>query len=234
MKPLIGITTLIDEEGKSWIKSDYIDMVKYAGGIPIILPINHNLRDIEKIVSELDGFILSGGPDVDPKVYNEEKMDCCGNVIEIRDSFEIPLLLEIYKQKKSFLGICRGFQVMNVVFGGSLYQDIPTQYPSNIIHSQDKPYSNGVHNVEVFGQLEELFAKKKIIVNSHHHQGVKKLASNFIVLGKSEDGIIEAAMINDYPFGLGVQWHPEMLGKDNLESGELFKKFIESCKERYE
>ena len=231
MKSFIGITPLIDKEKESfWMLPAYMEMVSLAGGIPCMLPPINNLKDIESLVDKFDGFIIAGGPDVNPKIYNEEKMDFCGEIIVERDELEVPLLVEILKYKKPILGVCRGFQLMNSLLGGSLYQDIPTQFKSNVNHRQDKPYINPIHRVHASGLLAEIIGKNSLMVNSCHHQGIKILSDKLETVGKSDDGLVEAAIIKDYPFGLGVQWHPEMLYKKDAPSVAIFKAFIASCK----
>ena len=141
MKPIIGITPLYDEKMDSyWLIPGYVDMVKYAGGIPLILTFTDNIKDVSAIVDKLDGFIIAGGPDVNPMIYGEEKLDICGDVSLKRDELELQVIIEAMKKNKPIFGICRGFQLMNSFLGGSLYQDIVTQFESNVNHRQEKPY----------------------------------------------------------------------------------------------
>lgn len=231
MKPFIGITPLIDKEKESyWMLPAYMEMVSLAGGIPCMLPSTNNLKDIDSLVDKFDGFIIAGGPDVNPRIYNEEKLDCCGEVVIERDELEVPLLVEIMKRNKPVLCICRGFQLLNSILGGSLYQDIPSQFKSEVNHRQDRPYTNSIHSVSISGLLKEITGKDLLMVNSCHHQGVKVLSNKLEEVGKSDDGLVEAFVIKDYPFGLGVQWHPEMLNKNDQDSVAIFKAFIASCK----
>ena len=231
VKPLIGIVPLIDEKMDSyWMHPAYMDMVSYAGGIPFMLPSTNDLKVISEIVDKLDGFILAGGPDVNPRIYNEEKKDICGDIVVKRDELEIPLLIEVLKEKKPILGVCRGFQLMNAVLGGSLYQDIPTEFIGNVNHRQEKPYNDPCHNVNISGALVSVVNSDKIMVNSCHHQGIKDLSKHLEVVGRSDDGLIEAVSIKDYSFGLGIQWHPEMLGNKDLASVAIFKAFVNACK----
>ena len=233
MKPLIGIVPLVDEKMDSyWMHPAYMDMVSFAGGIPVMLPSTNDLKNISEIVSRLDGFILAGGPDVNPMIYKESKKDFCGDIVVKRDELEVPLLVEVIKEKKPVLGICRGFQLMNAVLGGTLYQDIPTEFISNVNHRQEKPYDNPCHSVNVSGLLASITESQCLMVNSCHHQGIKDLSSHLDVIGRSDDGLIEAVSIKDYPFGLGVQWHPEMLTKKDVASVSIFKAFVNACKNK--
>lgn len=231
MKPIIGITPLYDEKMDSyWLIPGYVDMVKYAGGIPLILTFTDNIKDVSAIVDKLDGFIIAGGPDVNPMIYGEEKLDICGDVSLKRDELELQVIIEAMKKNKPILGICRGFQLMNSFLGGSLYQDIVTQFESNVNHRQEKPYIKPCHNINVSGILKEITGKDSIMVNSCHHQGVKKLADCLEAVGYSDDSLVEAFVIKDYPFGMGVQWHPEMLYKEDEDSVLIFKAFVAACK----
>ena len=231
MKPMIGITALVDEKMDSyWMLPAYMDMVKYAGGIPVMLSVFDDLKIIEELVGRLDGFIIAGGQDINPFIYNENIDEKCGELCSKRDSVEVPLLLEIIKAKKPLLGICRGFQLMNSLLGGSLYQDINSMIETNVNHRQDKPYDRPNHSVNVAGVLKDIVGTDKIMVNSCHHQAVKDVSKYVDVVAVSEDGIVEGISIKDYFFGLGVQWHPEMLNKKDEASVKIFKAFINSCK----
>ncbi len=231
MKPIIGITPLYDKDMDSyWMMPAYIDMVKYAGGIPVILPFTNNLKDVSRIIDKLDGFIITGGPDVNPLIYKEEKMDVCGENLDIRDELEVAVIIEAMKKNKPLLGICRGFQLINAFLGGSLYQDIPSQFESNVNHRQEKPYSNASHSVKVSGYLRDITNVDSLMVNSCHHQGIKVLSKELEAVGFSDDGLVEAFVIKDYKFGLGVQWHPEMLNKADNPSVDIFRSFVDACK----
>ena len=205
MKPIIGITPLYDEKMESyWLLPEYVEMVKYAGGIPVILSFTDNIKDVSRIVDRLDGFIISGGPDVNPMIYGEGKLDVCGDLSEKRDELEIQVIIEAMKQNKPLFGICRGFQLINSFLGGSLYQDLNTQFKKEVNHRQEKPYLNPSHSVNVSGLLKDITGKDLLMVNSCHHQGVKQLADCLDVVAYSDDSLVEAFVIKDYPFGLGV------------------------------
>ena len=230
MKPIIGITPLYDEKMDSyWLIPAYVDMVKYAGGIPVILTFTDNLKDVSSIVDKLDGFIITGGPDINPMIYGEEKMNVCGELALRRDELEVQVIIEAMKKNKPLLGVCRGFQLMNSFLGGSLYQDLVSQFVGNVNHRQERPYSNPSHNVNISGLLKEITGKDSLMVNSCHHQGVKKLANCLEAVAYSDDSLVEAFVIKDYSFGMGVQWHPEMLNKEDEASVLIFKAFVSSC-----
>ncbi|MCF0149647.1 MAG: gamma-glutamyl-gamma-aminobutyrate hydrolase family protein [Clostridium sp.] len=234
-KPIIAVTALFDDKKESiWMLQEYLDSIIEAGGIPVILPLIDNREDIRSLVSIYDGFLLTGGQDINPKIYNEEKAEYCGYINEERDTMEGILISEVLKADKPILAICRGFQLLNSCLGGSLYQDISIEKNSESgeLHKQGKPYKEPVHkiNIKEDSLLFEIINKNEIEVNSIHHQAIKEVSPKGQEAGVSEDGIIESIYLNDKKFVLGVQWHPEILYKDFEEQFLIFKAFINSCK----
>lgn len=215
-KPVIGVTPLWDAERQSvWMIPEYLDAIRAAGGIPVILPLKAGKADIQQAVSTLDGVLLIGGPDV-------------GKSPE-RDALESLVLDSALEADKPVLGICRGIQFINVALGGSLWQDLPTEHPSEISHRQGKPYDQATHRVSLSGPIEELMGKPETAVNSRHHQAVKELAPGLSAMAFSPDGLIEAAWMPGRRFVWAVQWHPEYLFDKEVESLALFKAFINAC-----
>ncbi|MBQ1435024.1 MAG: gamma-glutamyl-gamma-aminobutyrate hydrolase family protein [Clostridia bacterium] len=213
MKPLIGLVPLFDSEKNSlWMIPGYMDGVHGAGGIPVMLPLTADADDIRTLVKQMDGFILTGGQDVDPALYGEAASDRCGEISKARDAMEYALLREALGRGKPVLGICRGIQLMNAYFGGTLYQDIPTQCPSGVTHQMEPPYDRGVHEVYINkgSLLHAVTGEETLSVNSYHHQGIKTLGRGLTASAKAADGIIEAAEKTDARFVLAVQWHPEL------------------------
>lgn len=234
MKPIIGVTALFDDEKDSiWMLPSYLNVITEMGGIPVILPIIDNKNDIKRLVEEFDGFMITGGQDINPNIYEEAKEEYCGVVNSGRDIIEQVLIDEVLKQDKPLLAICRGLQLLNACLGGSLYQDIKIEKNNNIesIHKQDKPYNIPKHKVKINKNslLYSITNKEEILVNSMHHQAIKTLAKNLKVLAVSEDGIIEGAYMEGKRFVLGIQWHPEILYKDYEEQRNIFKMFIEKA-----
>lgn len=231
MKPIIGITPLYDLELESlWMLDIYMDAVRYFGGIPCILPLEADSEDMEKIVNTFDGFIFSGGPDLDPCYYNEDKKNTCGTVVEIRDKFEMDLLDEVLKADKPFLGICRGLQLLNAKLGGTLYQDLKTEFESPVNHDQEKPYDEFKHSIIVNKEADKLgiFQAEEFPVSTLHHQAIKGLGEGLVSIANSEDGLIEAIYKKGSKYCVGVQWHPEYIYKTSPESANIFKSFIEA------
>ncbi|MBI4824477.1 MAG: gamma-glutamyl-gamma-aminobutyrate hydrolase family protein [Nitrospirae bacterium] len=210
--PMIGITMDI-EEGYFKLKRHYVDAVLKAGGVPVVMP-----PLSERAIDRIDGFLLPGGDDLHPSYYNEPKRFDMKLLSREKTDFEINLIREIIKLKKPLLGICYGMQVINVSLGGSLYQDIQSQLPDAINHREEH---------EIIVKRGWLLKPGTYTVGSTHHQAVKTLGKGLEVLANSKDGLIEAFYMKDYPFLLGVQWHPERCSKA-ISSG-IFSLFIKAA-----
>lgn len=236
MKPIIGISgSILVNKGNSfsgykraYVNHDYIQSVINAGGIPIILPFNENEEVTKMMIKNVDALILSGGHDVDPTLYNEEPLLKLGEIFPERDKFDSTLYKNAIKLKKPILGICRGFQLINVINGGSLYQDLSYADFVNIRHNQVDNPSQATHSILVNKDtfLYEIVGEK-FRVNSFHHQILKDLAKDFKIVAKSKDGVIEAIeKITEDSFIFATQWHPEMMSSTCKEMQNLFNKFI--------
>lgn len=234
-KPIIAVAPLFDNKLNSiWMLPNYLDGIIEAGGIPVILPLNIQEKEIIHLASKFDGFLFTGGQDVNPNLYSEERMDCCDEINTSRDSMECILLEHVIKQDKPVLGICRGLQIMNVILGGSLYQDIQEQHKDEIKvnHRQKPPYDTPCHSVKVIkGTLLDSIVKSDTLqVNSLHHQAIKELSFQLKAAAVSVDGIVESVYIPGKNFVLAIQWHPEFLYTKDSPSFNIFKKFVDSCK----
>ena len=194
MRPVIGITPLMDTKLDSyWMLPDYMQAVQQAGGLPLMLPFQYDDESIDQMVELCDGLIFTGGEDIDPSRYHEERLPVCGESIPIRDELEIRLLRAALAAKKPVLCICRGLQLFNVVMGGTLWQDLPSQRPSEIKHSQGKPYGAAAHSVELVpgSPLLALLGQSTIGVNTRHHQAIRELAPRLAVMATTPDGLID-------------------------------------------
>lgn len=232
MKPLVGILPLFDEKKDSyWMLPGYMNGIINAGGIPVMIPFVKDKEDIKQLSESFDGFLFTGGADIDPAYYDEEKKDTCGDLVPYRDTMESQLFKEVYALNKPILGICRGHQLINVLCGGTLYQDLPTEYQSTISHRMKPPYDNKWHTVTIVDQtpLKSCLNKTILPVNSCHHQAVKELGHDLLPMAISEDGLIEACYAPNKKFVWGVQWHPEFMHKEK-ESQIIFKEFIRKCR----
>lgn len=228
-KPLIALIPQVEVESRWWIGPDYMNSVSRAGGIPVLLPVTDKDEALEEIARRFDGFLFTGGPDVEPAFYGQKKEDFCGDICPERDNMEMKLFRLVFDLGKPILGICRGIQLMNVALGGTLYQDIPTQVPSEVPHRVlEKPQARETH--EIFVEPECPFGNLPLClkVNSRHHQAIERLAPGLAVRARAADGIIEAVYMPDRPNVRAVQWHPENFC--NELSGEIFREFMASVR----
>lgn len=216
--PLIGIPTNYDEVFTQ-IRKAYCDSLYRVGGLPVIIPFTLDKKIIKEFVSKVDGILMSGGPDVDPSMYGEDPIPQIGPFNKSLDIFQRLVLEEAVARKLPIFGICRGIQIMNVYFGGTLIQGIKTQVKDTdsktglgIKHAQTGlryPHSHSV-NIEKDSLLYRLLGNKESVrVNSLHHQAIKDLAKCFKVNARSNDGVIESVESIEDPRIYAVQWHPE-------------------------
>ena len=221
-RPIIGITVDIQEtvnsrgvrEKRYWIKQALAAAVAKAGGEPFLLPFIASRQRARHIMGALDGLLISGGDfDIDPRSYGERRRKECGPAVPERTKSELLLLAAALAAHKPVLGICGGCQLINVHFGGSLYQDIPSQKKNALGHSQPQPHAQPSHRVAVAAktQLAAITGSASLAVNSTHHQAVKIPGSGLLPSAMAPDGIIEGIEAADDRFIVGVQWHPEFL-----------------------
>lgn len=234
-KPLIALTPYYNiAQEEPYMRPAYLKAIETAGGIPVILPLNLAKKDLAQLADIFDGFLFTGGPDVHPFNFNEETHAHCGNVSSQRDSMELALLILVMKAKKPVLGICRGIQLLNIGLGGDIYQDIPSQFRQAFPIAHNQPFACEIpaHTVNVVpGTLLSQIAGAdlNLKVNSMHHQAVRNLAPGLTAAAYAPGQLIEAIEKPNYPFFLGVQWHPEYLwAKDSTAKG-IFAGFVAAC-----
>ena len=213
IKPLIGISANYGDNN-SKLAENYYKSVVAVGGVPVIIPVTDDLATIEAIVGRLNGILLSGGGDMHPRYYNEDPIPENGTPDELRDQYDVALIKSAVEYQLPVLGICRGMQVINTVFGGSLYQDINVQYADKkpMCHSQNEERSVTTQTASVVTDslLYSIVNCNTLPINSIHHQAVKRIADGCRAVAFADDGICEAIESLYYPI-LGVQWHPEHL-----------------------
>ena len=237
MRPVIGLTHSIQQdEKKLYMPMSYSNVIRDAGGTPVLLPITREDEVIEAYADLVDGVLFSGGEDVDPGFYGEEQLWACGDVLPLRDEFEVKLcriLMEKHPEKP-ILGVCRGEQVLNVAMGGTLYQDVQSQLPGCIAHRQHQisPYASHKVTVAAGSKLHAIYGSTEVAANSFHHQAVKDIAPGLVVTARAADGVIEGFEKPDHPYFIGVQWHPERLveREENAAHKQLFKSFVDACR----
>ncbi|MDR3268076.1 MAG: membrane dipeptidase [Tannerella sp.] len=219
--PLIGVSTSRTESGGSSVSGSYIQAILKAGGAPVLIPAVTDGEALRQIVHTLDGLVMTGGEDVNPFYYREDTVPDVNGIDSVRDIYDLVLLKLATDRNIPVLGICRGEQVINVAFGGSLYQDIPLQYENKSIrHNQSVSRLRGTHPISVVpgAGLAEILQLRTpdVLVNSFHHQGVKRLAPHFRIAARASDGFVEAIEALPNRAVLGVQFHPE----DLVEGGD--------------
>jgi putative glutamine amidotransferase len=248
MAPVIGVTATLKEDGEApapgevsrplgeYVRADldYVEGVAECGGMPVVLPPVAGTRNVEALVGSLDGLLLSGGSDLDPRYYGEEWIPEMGETIPERDEFEVPLVSAALRRGIPVFGICRGLQVLNVALGGTLYQDIAAQLGSDALaHRQTVVKTEPAHTIEVRGGswVGEAMETEVARVNSYHHQSVKDLADGLVVSATSPDGVIEAVESRDFndQWLFGVQWHAEAMRRVGVEHRNLFAALVSAA-----
>jgi len=229
---IIGITCSEQKEVEKDLQltsEEYIYAIEKAGAIPLLLPITENKEVIEHQVQCIDGLLLTGGIDVNPCFYNECYRFEQGESSMRRDLYEIELIKKCVQKKKPMLGICRGLQVMNVAFGGALYQDNKLAGSFIQQHQQKERREYPIHSIciEDHTFLSSIFGNKTY-VNSFHHQSISRVADHFMVVARSEDNIIEAIQHQELPF-FAVQFHPETMCQRDQKMQLIFNQFVSQC-----
>lgn len=228
-RPLIIVTPLWDEERKSlWMLPGYLDGLRRAGADAMVLDLNSDKEYLERMISLADGLLITGGQDVAPQLYGEETQPACGATCAALDSMEWELLAMAEERDMVTLGICRGLQLINVYYGGTLYQDIPSQKEGALSHRMTAPYDRVFHEVEIMDGtlLSSALGAGRMGVNSYHHQGVKRVGRGLRVAAVATDGLVEALEREGRRFIVGVQWHPELAPSDEREQ-LIFRAFVE-------
>ena len=247
-RPLIGVPTLpfqrrwenaaLDEiDGEelkyfwllSRLTSKIISSVRAAGGAPLALTPAEDEREIEKLATKLDGFVFAGGQDIAPSFYGEESRGSRAPDIE-RDHFETALCRAALERDKPLLGICRGCQLLNVVLGGTLTQDLPSVDEKWTLHSRSDVMRGYVHEVKILSPwLFPNHSCETMPVNSMHHQAIGRLSKHLQAAAVADGGIIEAVSAPAYKWAVGVQWHPECLAEDDAVQMDIFRTLVEKA-----
>lgn len=230
---LIGVVPLVDYQRDSlWMLPGYLNGIMRAGGVPVMLPLTSEPDVLYRAMDVCSGFLLTGGQDVSPQRYGEKPLPQCGEVSPERDAMETMLLQKALESDKAVLGICRGIQFLNVYCGGTLWQDLPAQCPSDTEHHMSPPYDRTVHRVSIAPdtKLHQILGCMELNVNSYHHQAIKKLGGGLQAAAVSEDGLIEGIVMPAHRFVCAVQWHPEFASPDDAAAQKLFAAFIAAAR----
>lgn len=236
MAPLIGITTarfVSPDTGWRYNRGyeGCIKAVAQAGGLPVLIPVSVDDTVLRAIYDRLDGVLLPGGGDIDPVYYNAASHPATYEIDKHRDDLEIRLARWSLEDDLPLFGICRGHQVMNVAFGGTLVQDIPSEVETQFNHNVRDNRQTHAHDVEIApdSRLARIIGSTRLGVNSVHHQSVGKAAPNTCVTAYAPDGVVEAMEMPERKFVLSVQWHPEDLFEDDPAMMRLFTAFVEAA-----
>jgi putative glutamine amidotransferase len=237
-RPIIGITTYgptAPSEGELpafSLPSRYVDAVVAAGGAPVLL--GASALPTEDALEMLDALIVAGGGDISPDVYGGRAHETIYSVNPARDSFELRLTRAALERRDlPTLGICRGMQIMNIALGGDLTPHLPDVYGEAVPHRLP-PRVPTTHSVRIerAGVFAEIFPDAELPVCSWHHQAVRALGRGLRATAHASDGVIEAVVVDDHPFALGVQWHPEMQAAEDPRQLRVFEALVERARDR--
>ena len=242
-RPVIGIATqtlpgVPGERQPCWLMGrSYVEELRKVGGVPWVIPlIPHDEDTLGEIFSRLDGVFITGGVDVDPTRYGEAKSPLCGTIDPDRDAVELLLLKYAMAHELPVLAVCRGIQILNVLGGGTLYQDVTAMVPAALKHdyfpTPEQPSRKYLaHDITVKSgsKLGRILGDGVVPVNSMHHQAIKDLAPGLAPIAFAPDGIIEGVEGTGEQYVIAVQWHPEELTDTQPGMKRLFTTFIDAA-----
>ena len=232
MRPIIALFGEVDDKRCITMQDTYVRAVEASGGIPLVVPCLRGDGATDDIIDLCDGFLFTGGHDIHPSRYGEAVKETCGAIQLFRDELEFRMLERALRTKKPIVAICRGIQLLNVFFGGTLYQDIPSEAETTILHKQSEDYYATSHCVNIAENtpLYELIGSARMIANSFHHQAIRDLGRGLLVSARADDGIIEGVYTEGEQYIRAYQWHPERLVFDSEDNRRIFDDFINACK----
>lgn len=228
-RPAIGLTIGNSKEADIFqLRDDYVRAVETARGLPLVLAPGQP-RDAPDLLDHVQGLVLSGGADVDPRLYGEDRHPNVCRVVPERDAFELALCREALRRDLPILAICRGHQVLNVATGGTLVQDIPSEWPGASSHDPDIERWETAHDVELLPgtRLRDILGAERVAVNSFHHQAVRDLGQGLVLSARCPtDGVVEGIEMPGRRFVVGVQWHPESFWDHRPSFQSLFEALV--------
>lgn len=228
--PLIGITTYErNQQGDFVLPAVYVDAVRRAGGIAVLVPPGD--PHLDDLLQRLDGLILSGGMDVDPALYGGAQHPKVEPPNPERDATEIDLVRRVIARPVPTFAICRGAQVLNVALGGTLIEHLPDVVGDTIAHQTEsgEPVPHPLSIVPE-SRLHEILGEQTHSPASWHHQAIRQLAPGLLPVARAADGTIEAVELPDHPWLIGVQWHPEITAGDDPAQQRLFDAFVAAAR----
>lgn len=230
---IIGITPSQNAEtGRITISQSFLDAVRRAGALPVLFPLYAGDPALwDAMLAHVDGLLLSGGGDIDPRLFGEEMLPQSGRPSPLRDEEEFYLCRRAVEMDMPVLGVCRGVQVLNCALGGTLYQDIEAQFGKALKHPRYEVPKDQVHEVSLQKDslIHQITGLDTIKVNSRHHQAVKTVGRGLKVTAHAPDGLIEGVELPGKKFVVGVQWHPESLSNYVPDAQALIDAFVKAC-----
>ncbi len=238
MKPVIGLSSNYvppgdprcpSQSGAYYMNRSYVSLLLRAGTLPINLPHAVEREDLAQLLEPIDGLILTGGRDLDPAAYGEQPHPANDPVQPERTASDLALARLAVERRYPILAICLGVQTLNVAFGGTLWQDLPSQHPSDITHRRPPAeHAQLAHPVDIVegSLLHRTVGRTRLEVNSTHHQAIRELGRGLVATAVAPDGIVEGVELPGLPFCLGVQWHPESLAPDSRPHQAIFDAFV--------
>ncbi len=238
--PVVGVpANIFPAEDRRFYKNKELQLaetsmltaIRNAGGLPVVLPIGGDSGDLDLLASRMDALVLAGGADISPECYGEKALQADWAGQPLRDAFELGLYERVVAQGKPVLGICRGFEMINVAQGGTLWQDLVTLREGSDVHRSQELYDSLGHSMKVAAgsRLARILNSETLEVNSVHHQGVRDLGAGLSAVAIAPDGLIEGVELEGEPFVLGVQWHPEWM-PGRPDQAAIFDAFIAAAR----
>jgi len=228
--PLIGLTTYgRGADNRYTLPADYIDAVRRAGGVPLLIAPGESR--VEAILDVIDALVLSGGGDIDPSRYDGKRHDTNYSIDQERDTLELELARRVIDSSIPTLGICRGAQILNVVQGGKLIEHIPDEVGVKVLHRAPprEPVTHGV-KLKTGSRLAKILGRDQFDATSWHHQALRGAAAGFDAVAHAPDGTIEAIEMPSHPWMIAVQWHPELSAASDPLQQKLFDALVEAAR----